>query len=41
MGKVYESKHPLVKHKLALLRDARTKSKQFRELVGELAILLA
>jgi uracil phosphoribosyltransferase len=41
MGIVHESKHPLVKHKLHLLRDAQTKSKQFRELVGELAILLA
>ena len=37
---VYESKHPLIRHKLALLRDAHTKPKQFRELVRELAIML-
>lgn len=37
---VFESKHPLVKHKLALLRDSRTEPKLFRELVGELAQLL-
>lgn len=37
---VYESKHPLVKHKLALLRDKRTESKQFRELINELAAML-
>ena len=37
---VYESKHPLVKHKLALLRSVETKPKKFRELVRELAMLL-
>ncbi len=37
---VFESKHPLVKHKLALLRDSQTEPKLFRELVGELAQLL-
>jgi uracil phosphoribosyltransferase len=34
------STHPLVKHKIALLRDARTEPMRFRELVGELAQLL-
>jgi uracil phosphoribosyltransferase len=34
------SKHPLVKHKIALLRDAATEPKDFRELVGEIAQLL-
>ena len=38
---VYESQHPLVKHKLTLLRDVATESKKFRELIRELAILLA
>lgn len=38
---VYESKHPLVKHKLTLLRSVETKPKKFRELIRELAILLA
>lgn len=32
--------HPLIRHKLALLRDARTTSKDFRELVGEIAALM-
>lgn len=30
--------HPMVQHKLALLRDVNTPSKQFRELVRELAL---
>ncbi len=34
------SAHPLVKHKLTLLRDEKTNSTQFRQLVRELAILL-
>ena len=37
---VYESKHPLVKHKLTLMRDANTKPKKFRELVRETTMLL-
>jgi uracil phosphoribosyltransferase len=37
---VHVSKHPLVKHQVALLRDANTDPKAFRELVGELAQLL-
>ncbi len=37
---VYESKHPLVAHKLTLLRDRRTEPKKFRELIRELAMLL-
>lgn len=37
---VYESKHPLVKHKLTLLRNVETKPKKFRELIRELAMLL-
>ncbi len=35
------SKHPLVKHKLTRLRDTRIDHKKFRELVREIAILLA
>lgn len=38
---VHISRHPLVQHKLALLRDRNTEPKKFRELVRELAILLA
>jgi uracil phosphoribosyltransferase len=37
---VIESKHPLVKHKLTLLRSVRTEPKKFRELIRELAMLL-
>ena len=37
---VFPSAHPLVAHKLALLRSLDTKPKKFRELVRELAILL-
>jgi uracil phosphoribosyltransferase len=40
MSNVHVSKHPLVKHKVALLRDANTEPPMFRELVGELAALL-
>lgn len=31
--------HPLIKHKLTLLRDKNTGSKEFRELVSEIAML--
>ncbi len=37
---VFESKHPLVKHKLTLLRDVSTEPKKFREIIRELAMLL-
>lgn len=40
MSNVFESQHPLVKHKLTLLRDIETDTKQFRELIRELALLL-
>lgn len=39
--RVHPSDHPLVKHKLTLLRDVTTEPKKFRELVREIAILLA
>ena len=32
--------HPLIKHKLAILRDVNTGSKQFRELVEEITTLM-
>lgn len=38
---VFESQHPLVKHKLTKLRDVHTKPKKFRELIREISILLA
>ncbi len=33
--------HPLIKHKLSVLRDKRTPVKDFRDLVGEIAMLMA
>ena len=33
--------HPLVQHQVAILRDISTGTKQFKELVSELAVLLA
>ena len=33
--------HPLVQHKISILRDENTGTKQFKELVSELAVLLA
>jgi uracil phosphoribosyltransferase len=41
MSQVHVSVHPLVKHKLTKLRDTTTKPKKFRELIREIAILLA
>ena len=40
MSNVYESKHPLVAHKLSRLRDINTQPKKFRELVREISALL-
>ncbi len=38
---VFASQHPLVAHKVARLRDKNTDSKKFRELIREIAALLA
>ena len=35
-----ELEHPLVEHKLAILRDKKTGTKEFREIVSELATML-
>ena len=40
MANVYELKHPLIQHKLAILRSKDTGVKEFRELVGEIAGLM-
>jgi uracil phosphoribosyltransferase len=37
---VFESQHPLVKHKLTLMRDRETKPKKFRQLIREISLLL-
>ncbi|TMI87387.1 MAG: uracil phosphoribosyltransferase [Bacillati bacterium ANGP1] len=41
MGQVRVFDHPLIQHKLTILRDRRTGHKEFRELVEELAMLMA
>jgi uracil phosphoribosyltransferase len=38
---VHISNHPLVKHKITLLRDQRTEPKKFREVMREIAVLIA
>lgn len=40
-GKVYVFDHPLIQHKLALLRSKGTSTKDFRELVKEISMLMA
>jgi len=40
MGRIEITNHPLIQHKLTLLRDKNTGSKDFRELVGEIAMLM-
>lgn len=37
---VFIMDHPLIQHKLSLLRDKNTGSKEFRELVSEIAMLM-
>ncbi len=41
MDNVFSSTHPLVAHKLSRMRDKNTNPKKFRELVREIAALLA
>lgn len=38
---VFASNHPLIQHKLSILRDKTIEPKKFRELIREIAILLA
>jgi len=40
MKNVNELKHPLITHKLAILRDKNTGTKEFRELISEIAMIL-
>ena len=40
MGKVQILDHPLLQHKLSILRDKNTGVKEFREIVGEIAALM-
>ncbi len=41
MSNVTVVSHPLIQHKLTMLRDKNTSSKDFRELVREIAMLMA
>ena len=40
MSKVCVFDHPLIQHKLSILRDKGTSVKEFRELVSEIAMLM-
>ena len=40
MGKLEVIKHPLIQHKLSILRRTDTSTKAFRELVDEIAMLM-
>src|SRR6185312_3003672 len=40
MAKVYVFDHPLIQHKLTYIRDKNTGTKEFRELVDEVAALM-
>ena len=38
--KPIELSHPLIKHKISILRDKKTTTKEFRELIGEISMIL-
>ena len=40
MANITITNHPLIQHKLSILRDKHTASKEFRTLVGEIAMLM-
>ena len=40
MSKVHVFDHPLIQHKLSILRDKNTRVKEFRELISEIAMLM-
>lgn len=40
MAKLHVTDHPLIQHKMALLRDVNTGTKDFRQLVEEIAMLI-
>lgn len=41
MGKLYVFDHPLIQHKISYIRDKNTGTKEFRQLVNEVAALMA
>lgn len=40
MSKVHEMSHPLIQHKLSILRDKNTGAKEFREVAKEISMLM-
>lgn len=40
MDNVFVMDHPLIQHKISLLRDKNTQTKEFRELVSEISMLM-
>jgi uracil phosphoribosyltransferase len=40
LSKVMVMDHPLIQHKIGILRDKNTSSKEFREMIGEIAMLM-
>ena len=40
MNNVFVFDHPLIQHKISLLRDKNTSAKEFRELVSEISMLM-
>lgn len=40
MGKIYVFDHPLIQHKTAMIRDKNTGTKDFRQIVSEIAMLM-
>ncbi len=40
MSKLFVSEHPMIQSKMAMLRNKETGSKEFREIIGEVAMLL-
>ena len=41
MGKIQVMEHPLIRHKIGIIRRTETSSKEFRELVSEIAMFMA
>ena len=40
MGKVYVFDHPLIQHKVSMMRDVNTPVKEFRDLAREVSMLM-
>ncbi len=41
MSKLFVMDHPLIQHKLSMIRDKSTSAKDFRELINEVSLLMA